>query len=185
MWGDYESSEWFSSFLGVQCWLARHEGSSTNGTSEQPSQRDPMIAFANDEPLLLLSERAVSVLNGVLLSQNQSLVSARHFRPNLVVRSEQTSPNANVTNPEDQWSLLKISQKNVHLEVVGQCARCSMVDFDPTSGMKGKTLRAMADYRRRGGQITFGIFLRGEPNPIDGFSQEELWLEEGDIFDCY
>ena len=26
LWGDYEASEWFSSFLGVQCWLARHFG---------------------------------------------------------------------------------------------------------------------------------------------------------------
>jgi molybdenum cofactor sulfurtransferase len=58
-----------------------------------------------------------------------------------------------------------------------------MVDVDPSSGMKGKTLRALADYRRRNnGQITFGIFLRGVGDEKSG--QPGVWLEEGDTMFC-
>ena len=79
-----------------------------------------------------------------------------------------------------------------------------MVDFDPTTGEKGKTLRALASYRRRNGRIVFGIFLRAmglerhgnenkmrhKPNNTDddnpdNLSQNDIaWIHEGDILEC-
>ena len=58
---------------------------------------------------------------------------------------------------------------------MGKCARCQMVDVDPSSGMKGNTLRALARYRRERGKINFGTFFTGNPNAPEG----KLWLEEG------
>lgn len=64
-----------------------------------------------------------------------------------------------------------------------------MVDVDPTSGMKGKTLRALADYRRRKGKITFGIFISGmeEFNTNTNLgsddydnNDDDVWIKQGD-----
>lgn len=184
LWGDLATSDWFSSFLGVRCWLARHVG----GRYELSGSRGG-VAFANEAPLLLLSQHSVDTLNEVLVSQGQRHVNSRHFRPNLVVRSTAPGSSGNaasmLNNPEDRWTKLSlVGRKNkLELNVVGQCARCSMVDVDPATGKKQKTLRALADYRRRNGQITFGVFLQAET------SQEKdvcstVWLEEGDIMKC-
>ena len=149
--------------------------------------RTPEIAFANEAPLLLLSEHSVETLNEVLLSQGQQHVNSRHFRPNLVVRSRNASSEVSTsnglqhTNPEDQWTTLCTLGTNVELSVVGQCARCSMVDIDPTTGTKGKTMRALADYRRRNGQITFGVFLRTNGQEA---TTEAVWIGEGDLLKC-
>ena len=70
---------------------------------------------------------------------------------------------------------VKIGEKKEQLQVTGQCARCSMVDIDPDSCMKGKTLQALSEYRRNNGQITFGIFLK---KMHDG--QEEVVIQVGD-----
>jgi molybdenum cofactor sulfurtransferase len=90
------------------------------------------------------------------------------------------------THTEDGWKRLRLVDKEVVFLVVGPCARCAMVDFDPSTGMKGKTLRALADYRRRNkGQITFGIFLRGVSTREDFFDNDEgVWVQEGELLFC-
>ncbi len=52
-----------------------------------------------------------------------------------------------------------------------------MVDIDPESGMKGNTLRALAEYRRERGKILFGTFFSGNSN---NESKDVFWIEEGD-----
>jgi molybdenum cofactor sulfurtransferase len=185
LWGDYEASEWFSSFLGVQCWLARHCGDHYK-VAASTDLRSPNVAFANEAPLLLLSERSVETLNEILLSQGQRGVNAKHFRPNLVVRSTSeavsSSDGLRDVNPEDCWTRLSLRGSTIQLDVVGQCARCSMVDIDPSTGRKGKTLRALADYRRNNGQITFGVFLRTESREYS--TEGVCWIKEGDVLKC-
>ena len=46
---------------------------------------------------------------------------------------------------------------------------------DPSSGMKGNILRALAQYRRERGKINFGTFFTGNPNAPEG----KVLLEEG------
>lgn len=169
LWGDYKTSEWFSSFLGIQCWLARYPN--------HPSSKGS--GFANDQPLLLISDNAVETLNSVLVEQNQSLVGTKHFRPNLVVKSSSKYG----WHIEDGWTQLLISNKRLAFEVKGNCARCSMVDFDPYTGQKGKTLRALAKYRRKKGQITFGIFLKAILDDAS-LQKEKIWIEEGEKIKC-
>jgi len=201
LWGDPAVSKWFSDYLGVQCWLARHSAQSSayqaptsipgardESVASRGNKRDSSIAFANEQPLLLISEHAVEVLNGILSQQGQQSVSSRHFRPNLVVRfaGSHMPYRPDQQHAEDGWTSLRVlddaQNQKMEFEVVGQCARCSMVDVDPSSGTQGQALRALAGYRRSNGQITFGIFLKHTDN--DGLSSSALWLEEGAVLLC-
>jgi molybdenum cofactor sulfurtransferase len=189
IWGDQQTAEWFSDFLGVRCWLARFVGGAYQpiGThlsaDKTPPQRSAHVAFANEEPLLLISEHAVAALNQVLGSRGQGQVSSCHFRPNIVVRPADVN-GARGGHIEDGWSRLEFIDKNMAFDVAGPCSRCSMVDVDPTSGMKGNTLETLADYRRNNGQITFGIFLRSASIDKIGDADRVISLEEGDVISC-
>ena len=197
-WGDHHISDWFSTVLGVKCFLVKYDNTKQNQVRNEKIMKtnsilttvgeSRKIAFANDAPLLLISKESVNLLNSILLTKSEKLVNARHFRPNFVVqrvrnddKTEQPSSSTSQieSNPEDNWSTIEFIDHSLELSVVGQCARCAMVDVDPTSGMKGKTLRALADYRRRNGNITFGIFLSGKQfiSAIKG----EVSIEEGEL----
>lgn len=176
LWGGWQASEWFSSFLGVQCWLARYSNESACGANKRNS-------FANDQPLLLISDNAVNALNDVLSEQKQQLVGSKHFRPNLVVRSMRQFDAGIISHVEDDWKSLILKKEGLTFEVKGECARCSMVDYDPSTGNKGKTLRALAKYRRRKGQITFGIFLQAVASAAS-HQDQEIWIKEGEVLLC-
>lgn len=84
-------------------------------------------------------------------------------------------------NVENEWSELTLLKGGMKFQTKGNCARCSMVDFDPKTGKKGKTLRALAQYRRENGQITFGIFLKAISMQS---ATGESWIEEGSQLVC-
>ena len=213
LWGDLTVAQWFSDFLQVQCWLARYSDGNYelpdgglevdddndddgDGTIPQtPSRvvttkRNPRkVAFANEQPLLLISKQAVDLLNDVLASQKEGSVTSRHFRPNFVVSmttdqdgNDDSNKLSKLAHAEDGWTRVRYQNRQIALRVVGPCARCAMVDVDPRSGTKGHgTLRALADYRRRQhGQINFGIFLQGTSH--NGVRQ--TWVREGDVLVC-
>jgi molybdenum cofactor sulfurtransferase len=85
------------------------------------------------------------------------------------------------TISESGWKIVQHRDSDLIFETAGDCARCSMVDVDPTTGMKGKTLRALADHNRRDGRITFGIFLRQTKAPRN---TDEHKISQGDILFC-
>jgi molybdenum cofactor sulfurtransferase len=186
LWGDIKASEWFSSILGVRCWLARYYEGNTKTTSSVRNERDEKVAYSNEASLLLVSQNSISTLNSVISAQGWGKqVVSRHFRPNVVVSSSSKSDKdvdkdeQNTTsNPEDFWQKICVKSKNTELELiaVGKCARCQMVDIDPDSGMKGNTLRALAEYRRERGKIVFGTFFRGNSKN----EPKQVWIEEGD-----
>jgi molybdenum cofactor sulfurtransferase len=183
IWGGRKASSWFSSILGVRCWLARHHVDKKK-TSRSGNKRNDGLAYSNEASLLLVSQNSISMLNSVISSQGWGKqVVARHFRPNIVVSSSSEAQEDEtdflvIGNPEDFWQKICIkSEDNKELELiaVGKCARCQMVDVDPDSGMKGKTLRALAEYRRERGKIMFGTFFTANTNE----SSEVFWVEEG------
>ena len=184
IWGGRRASSWFSSILGVRCWLARHHVDKTKVPSSARSERDDDLAYSNEASLLLVSQTSISMLNSVISSQGWGKkVVSRHFRPNIVVSSSsdaQKDTEQQVTsNPEDSWQKICIKTKNntLDLNAVGKCARCQMVDIDPESGRKGNTLRALAEYRRERGKILFGTFFSGNSK---NESMDAFWIEEGD-----
>jgi molybdenum cofactor sulfurtransferase len=186
LWGDLAASEWFSSVLGVQCWLARYSAggyfsrhNKNQGGSPSDSVRSPSHAFANEKPILLISKHAVDKLNTALLAQMQPTISSRHFRPNFVVECNNNHLLQAATHPEDCWEKIKIRRSGLTLHVCGHCARCTMVDIDPTTGTKGNTLRALADYRKFFRNINFGVFLQAGSFETGDLFSEENYLEEG------
>jgi len=183
IWGGRKASSWFSSILGVRCWLARHHVDEKKAV-RSGNKRNDGLAYSNEASLLLISQNSISMLNSVISSQGWGKqVVARHFRPNIVVSSSSEAQEDEtdfpvIRNPEDFWQKICIkSEDNKELELiaVGKCARCQMVDVDPDSGMKGKTLRALAEYRRERGKILFGTFFTANTNE----SSEVFWVEEG------
>ncbi len=170
VWGDASVSEWFTEVLGIQCWLARYNNSSSS---------DSKPGFSNEQPILLVSEHAVATLNQVLIKQGQIPCTAKRFRPNIVIRDYHSSSDIMDCHIEDEWKQVSLGN-DFHFDVQGGCPRCTMVDFDPTTGQKGKTLRALASYRRRNGHIVFGIFLRANASS----QRQVVWIREGDTLDC-
>ncbi|KAL3771912.1 LOW QUALITY PROTEIN: hypothetical protein ACHAW5_008025 [Stephanodiscus triporus] len=183
--GGGRASRWFTSVLGVRCWLARYNDVVRSEQSSHESGR----AYSNEASMLVISKQSISYLNSVITAQGWGkLIESRHFRPNLVVSGIDDELNSmvklvemtkNVTNPEDSWEQIIITGNTdiVKLKAVGKCARCQMVDIDPSSGMKGNTLRALAQYRRDQGKIIFGTFFHGHHDAPEGGA----WIEEGGI----
>jgi len=143
----------------------------------------------------LISHDSVRKLNEILLSQHQPTVSPARFRPNLVVSCVDDDDGVSYCyHAEDSWKSITVHDTTtttgrrccdvVRLHACGLCARCAMVDVDPTTGTKGKTLRALANYRREGGNIHFGIFLQADCNVDDSVQEAEVWLAEGAELTC-
>ena len=172
----------------MPCWLARHDGDRYRVPSKPsvlPTGRQLHLGFANEEALLLLSQYAVDKLNRVLVAQGRKRVNARFFRPNIVVRDDAKDRIGNTVNrldnPEDRWRSMRVSRNGFRLRFVKECARCSMVDVDPDSGSKGRTLGALAEYRRsNGGLITFGVFVRRDRDESPPKEAETMFLQQGD-----
>lgn len=166
VWGGTIAARWFSSYLGVPCWLARHSFTSTTNV---PS-------FANEQPILMIRQNAVDAINAILQGQGKPLVSSKHFRPNIVVQ---------VNGDDGEECQHWLYDRMICWQVIGPCARCNMVDLDPTSGAKGgHTLRALAEYHQghqRGfrGPLTFGVFLQ-EVGRVE--HEEVIWMQVGHVF---
>ncbi len=184
IWGSQEISHWFSTFLGIQCWLVRFAGGKFDFLDNKEERTLPLInksgaertGFENESPILLISKNSVDILNEVMLNQGSKPVDSKYFRPNFVV--EIPMEDASISNPEDSWTRVSIPRLQLDLSVMGKCARCAMVDIDPTSGTKGgKTLRALAEYRRHRGRINFGIFLSSNGNEL---GNQDVLLDRGE-----
>ena len=168
MWGDKYVSNWFTSVLGIRCWLVR---SSISNKAKCNASQDRK-AFANEAPLLLLSRESVNILNSVLLYRGEEPVDPRYFRPNLVVNFPiKSSKHRFVSSPEDFLEAICVTHQDSLRQskyiITGKCSRCSMVDYCPSTGSKGKTLSALAEYRREKGRIFFGVFLKMDES-LDG-----------------
>lgn len=167
--GDAAAS-WFSEVLGVQCRLVRFHAPG--------HARAASVAFANESPLLLLSQASVDALNGALARSGEPPVDARHFRPNLVVSGGAAAGGAAPINPEDRWSAVDLAAGQLKLAISGPCARCAMVEVDPSSGARhGAVLRALAQYRRDRTRIHFGVFCG--PGEVASNGQRMVELAEG------
>jgi molybdenum cofactor sulfurtransferase len=188
VWGGRKASDWFTSVLGVRCWLARHEGSA-KATNLKEDNKNTQPSYSNEAAILLVSQPSVDVLNSIIRTQGWGRqVDHRHFRPNIVVRAKDAGNQPKVgEHPEDLWQRILISGKTQQVELIatGKCARCQMVDIDPTSGMKGNTLKALAQYRRDRGRIYFGTFFSGVNDSNYENSEDVVRLNIGDDIESF
>ena len=142
-----EAAEWLSNFMGLKCRLVRIGESYTRLADPNYTPSPAQVSFADDYPLMVLSEASLTDLNTRLAEP----LPMNRFRPNLVVAGSE--PYA-----EDNWRTMQIGE--VTFEVVKPCARCAVITTNQATGRRGKEpMVTLATYRRVGRKILFGQHL--------------------------
>ncbi|MEL6949093.1 MAG: MOSC N-terminal beta barrel domain-containing protein [Pseudomonadota bacterium] len=112
---------------------------------------DDVVSFADGYPLLAMTTASLAELNGRL----EAPVTARNFRPNLVIDTE-------TPFEEDSWHTIDVG--GVPFRAISPCSRCIFTTVDPTTGQKREDrepLATLSGYRRDAdtGKILFGVNL--------------------------
>jgi len=143
--GSEEASDWFSRFLEKDVRLVL-----LGPKSERKLDATFDVTFVDKFPLLILSTASLADLNRRLKEQGEEPVDMDHFRPNLVVDGVEPFE-------EDNWKTIEIN--GLKFQSGGPCARCNLVNVDPTSAHvseNGQPLRTLATYRNQDGKVMFG-----------------------------
>ncbi len=140
-----EANGWFSELLAAPVrlvWMPEHSERRMN-LEFGPSR----LSFADGNPFHLVSESSVADLE----ARVGAAVGVERFRPNLVVRGAQAYA-------EDRWRCLTFGSLKFKLHE--PCARCMVINLEPTTGQIGvEPLRTLARYRRQGKSVLFGQHL--------------------------
>ena len=158
-----EASKWISNYLSISCYFTQTKDTTHHNNT----------SFANEAPLLVITRESIQTL-----SQKMPIpISSLQFRPNWVVscsNGEQVD--------EQTWMELVCSHQQHTFNVVGPCGRCAMIDIHPNTGSKMKTsaLRALSNYRKQNGQVTFGTFLSLADNKTT--NNKPIIMNESTIF---
>jgi uncharacterized protein YcbX len=165
VWGDRVAAydmgalcaQWFTDLLGTPLRLARFD-------PEAPRRADPRwtrsiqaaTAFQDGFPLLVASSASLAELNRRLALAGEPPVAMARLRPNIVV----SGVDAHGEDHLDEI-VFATGEGTVRLKLVKPCARCSIPDVDPDTGVRGHAVGdALAQYRadpRLDGALTFGM----------------------------
>jgi uncharacterized protein len=140
-----EANGWFGNLLAAPVflvWMPEHSERRMN-----PEFGPSSLSFADGNPFHLVSESSVADLE----VRVGAAVSVERFRPNLVVRGSQAYA-------EDRWRCLTFG--SLEFKLHEPCARCMVINLEPTTGQIGvEPLRTLARYRRQGKSVLFGQHL--------------------------
>lgn len=152
-------AQWFSDFLGrpglrLAAFDSDHVRLSESRWSAGVQARN---AFSDGFPLLVTSTASLDGLNQRLAQAGAATVGMERFRPNLVLHG--------LAAPHEEDLLdtltLQATPEPVVLKLTKPCARCSIPDVDPATGVAGRDVgRTLQGYRadaRVGGALTFGM----------------------------
>jgi len=149
-----EADRWFSRYLGQTIRLVKMPESTNRWVDSRYAKHQEVVGFADDYPLLLISQASLDDLN----SRLPVPVSMQRFRPNLIVNG--TSPFA-----EDGWTDLQIGSAT--FKAVKPCSRCVLTTLDPATGQAGaEPLKTLATYRKQNNKVMFGMNLLAQPGRI-------------------
>ena len=157
VWGEtcfgFEASsdinQWFSDFLQKKVRLMRCDLNQPRPLDPEFSKAGDILGFADDSPLLAVSEDSLADLN----SRLDQPVKFQNFRPNIVF-------NGTPAFREDRWEKIKIGE--VTFDVAKCCSRCILTTVDPDTGERrsdGEPIKTLGEYRRSRQGIMFGINL--------------------------
>jgi len=146
-----EIDEWLSALLQTPCRLVFMDRAGRRAVSSEHGGRgDDAMSYADQCPLLLISQASLDDLNNRL----ETPVTIKNFRPNIVVAG--CDPYS-----EDQWPRIEVA--GVTFDVVQQCQRCVFTTIDPDTGERHplqEPLRTLSQYRRHPqGGVAFGVHL--------------------------
>ena len=146
-----EINTWFSDYLGISTRLMVVDFDKERVILEKHGGKpNDIVGFADQNPLLLISEASLGELN----SRLDTPVTMTHFRPNIVVSG--CEPFA-----EDNWKYFSIG--DCDFEVVQPCQRCIFTTIDPVTAQKSldmEPLKTLSKYRKLStGGIEFGVHV--------------------------
>ena len=138
--------QWFSHYLNTSCQFIRIDLNSARPVlSKHGGQDQDVVGFADQAPILILSQASLDDLNERLYKT----IGTDRFRPNIVL--EDTS-----AYEEDTIDVIQIDQ--CKLKVIQQVVRCVFTTIDPVSkkkDLKSEPLKTLATYRNgpKGGVV--------------------------------
>ena len=141
---DDSISAWLSEQLGMSARLAYLPDDGQRPVD--PAYADgELVNFADGFPLLVITQAALDELNEKL----DTPVPMNRFRPNLVISGA-------AAHAEDEWKEIVIGDARVRL--AKPCSRCVIPSIDQATTERDSQInRVLAKYRRRDGQIFFGM----------------------------
>ena len=143
-----EADSWFSAYLNSSCRLVRMTEDADRPLDWQPRASSDQVSYADWFPFHMTSEASLQSLNEKL----EHPVNINRFRPNIVIKGC-------AAFAEDDWSHIRVG--TVRFRVAVPCPRCSVVNIDQQTGVRGagEPLRTLAQYRRVGKEVWFGRHL--------------------------
>lgn len=138
---DEEVRSAFSTFLGLDCTLAR------SPLSHRSADGIP-IKLSNESPFLMISTESVAQICQWMKEDQTKEIDpekvASAFRANFIISHQQSGEEAFY---EDEMSRVRIGHHQ--FTVIGPCRRCEMIALDPLTGMKTpQVMTAIAKHRR-------------------------------------
>ncbi|CAG8532478.1 14071_t:CDS:2 [Funneliformis mosseae] len=158
-----EISEWFSSFLGLSCRLARH-ASMTNDCLMQrrfikphlDASENAPLSLSNESPFLMISHSSVDHVNKKIKEEGNREVKPDCFRGNFLI-------NGATEFDEDQWKMVRFGGQV--FKIIGPCRRCRMVCINHENAEVTKEpYSTLARCRRFKGKIYFGHHMVHVPD---------------------
>ncbi|KAH6569523.1 hypothetical protein BASA50_000153 [Batrachochytrium salamandrivorans] len=155
-----EASEWLSKLLNapVRLFIKHPQMARSIEAKHVPSSSSfsysPQTAFADEFPVLLVSQASIDDITHKLKERNDTTsVSHLNFRPNILVSQVvDTTADAAVLDtmkPFDEDTWLRLSIGSLPFVVSSRCARCTMPSISPATGTQGKEpTKLLMSYRR-------------------------------------
>ncbi len=149
-----ETAQWLSDWIGASVRLVRiANGFKRKVNSDFAVSAEDHIGFADDYPILLISEASLRDLNSKLNSPQGAVpaLPMNRFRPNIVVQN--CEPFA-----EDTWKRIKIG--DVEMALINPAPRCVVTTIDKETLEKSKEpLKTLSTYRKQKGGVMFGMHI--------------------------
>lgn len=149
-----KTARWLSDWLGVSVRLVHiANGFKRRLKSDFAVSAEDQIGFADDYPILLISDASLQDLNSKLDSPlgAVSALPMNRFRPNIVVQN--CEPFA-----EDTWKRIKIG--DVEMALINPAPRCVVTTIDKETLEKSKEpLKTLSTYRKQKGGVMFGMHV--------------------------
>ncbi|MGF1638004.1 MAG: MOSC domain-containing protein [Cyclobacteriaceae bacterium] len=138
---------WISEFLQSNARLVYMPDTSTRQVDPERVAEKIDVGFADAYPYLLINRASVDQVS----DKAGEKIPLDRFRGNLVVSGAEAFA-------EDRWERIRIGKTIFRL--VKPCARCVVTTIDQHTAKKGKQpLKSLAEFRKQGNKILFGINL--------------------------
>ena len=147
-----KADQWFSEILQTSCRLVYMRPDDLRSVEQKVGgQEGDVVSFADENPLLLITESSLAQLNNRL----EDPVSMLNFRPNIVVAGS-------TAFVEDAWSRVQLGESTYR--VAQACKRCNLTTIDPQKAQfrsDGEPLKTLAKFRydRDKSGVLFGVHL--------------------------